>query len=793
MKKYNSIIILMIVLFLIFVNYFFQLDLGVLIPLFFVFLFAFLFLKSRYIFLSLGIVLGILVIYRYTNIHSQIDYSQDNKFFYVSGTVSRILPKEEYTILYIKDTVLDNESKGPNIYCYFFGELEPKIGDIVKFKNKIFIPKNKKIPGGFNFYNYLLAKDLTSYSYVDSLSIVGRNESTILNLQRKFDEFIKDKTSDFKENTARFLYSTFTGRNIIYENIKEDYRNLGISHILAISGFHIMIIYSFLVSILEFIGISMSTRKILGVLFVGFYCLLIDFPYSSLRAFLFLAIEVLAYLLYKPEDNKKTISVSALIILVLFPSSIFDLGFQLSFLAVLGMELLYPVLKNNKEKDSSLINRIWIILSVSIMIFPLQSYYFKEVSPFIFLGNLFVIPILTAVTYLFIVFLLLGFVPILGLVIKNSIEGIYSFSEYVILGLSPSKGFNSFKITFTLMDILIYFSIILILMLLVYYKEHIYKIIKDYNKGLIFYLLTIVTLTFIIPVFKPKAQLVMLDIGQGDCFLLKYNEKSFLIDTGGKVGEGDNSKVIIDNLNYNKVKALDGIFLSHLDQDHIGNLKYILFKFPNTKLYSHVKSYETLKNEYVKGPINLEELHKDDKLVYDSLSIRVLNSQDKEEENDNSLVLKVGIGKHNLLFTGDISSEIEKKILEDDIASQILKISHHGSKYSSTETFIDKVKPMVSLISVGEYNSYNHPDPKIIDYLENNGINVLRTDTKGNGYVDFYDDYFVAYNSTQYVRNIFFSNYGLVLLGLYGLSIFYFWYIFKIGGGTYQECNCFTR
>ncbi len=782
MKKYNSIITLLMVLILIFVNYFFRIDKVILIALFSISLIIFIFSKTKYLYFFLGILIGIVILYRYSIISQGIDYSQDNKFFYVHGVVTKVVPKEEYTLVHVNNTILDKKIKGPNIFCYSFGDVQPKIGDIVFFKNKIFIPKNKKIPGGFNYYNFLLSKNLTSYAYVDTLTVVGRDKSLVLNFQRNFDEFIKIKTKNFEENLSRFLYSSFTGRNTMFETVKEDYKNLGISHILAISGFHIMIIYSILINLFEFLRMSMSYRKIVSLLIVGFYCLLIDFPYSSFRAFLFLCISVLSYLLNRPEDGKKTIAISALIILIIFPNAVFDLGFQFSFFAIMGMEILYPIIKNKKEKDTTLVNGFYLILSVNLAILPLQAYYFKNISPFVFFGNLIVIPILTIVLYSFIGYLVLGSFPLIGRLIGFIIKTLYKISEYIIVGLTPSGGFKNIEITFKLGEMLVYLSLVGILLIIIYHRHSIRRILVDYSKSITIYFAVALMLLLFITNYNPIGRIIMIDIGQGDCFLIQYKDKSFLIDTGGKLGEKNNSNVVLDNLSYNKIKQIDGIFLSHLDKDHIGNLKYILNKFPNTKVYSHEKSLETLSREYVNSPINLEELHKDDKLIYDSIFIEILNYDYTKEENDNSLVMKVKIGDSTILFTGDISGELERVLLAEDIKSDILKLSHHGSKNSSTEEFISKVNPFLALVSVGEYNSYNHPDINIMESLKSKGIGILRTDISGNGYIDFYKNSFIAYNSTNYVKNKIFSPFGKRLMELYGLSILYFWLVFKRGG-----------
>lgn len=772
MKKYNSLIILAIVIGTMFFGYFFEIN-----KLFYILSFAisigiFLFSNKNLTYISLGIILGVLCLYRYNILQSNFNYSLDNKFFYVDGVVTKAIEKEDSTTLYIKEVLLDGNKKGPNIYTYYSGEENFKIGDRVKFSTKLYIPNNKKIPGRFNFFNYLMAKDLHSYCYANNISREGFSEKLLFKLQRGFDELIKSRASNFNDNLSNFLYSASTGRNIINMEIKDEYRDLGISHILAISGFHIMIIYSSAMFCLGLLSIDMKLRKVISVAFVGFYCLLIDFPFSSLRAFLFLLISVISYLTMIPEDRKKTIAISALIIILIYPASMFDIGFQFSFLAVTAMEIIYSIIKNKNEKDGSIINLIYLIVSVNTLIFPLQLYYFKSFSYFVFLGNLFVVPILTIVLYLFIPYILLAKIPILGPLLKCIIDFVFKISEYVMKAITPDNGFSKLELSFNMANVLLYFSVVAVVIIIYYNRFQYEKLLKQNAK----IVLLLFSVTFIFNILlnntRPIGTLTMIDIEQGDCFLLGYRDNYYLIDTGGKIKEGDNSQIVIDNLSYKKVKKLNGIFLSHLDKDHIGNIGFVMEKYPKSPVYSHIGSTEYLYNDFIKKDFCSIELKKGDILKKDDLKIEVLNSSNDREENDNSLVLLVYIKDAKILFTGDITSELEESLLDENIDVDILKIAHHGSKYSYSEEFYKKTSPKIALISVGEYNSYNHPDLNIIKYFSDNNIKTLRTDISGNCYIDIYENHMRTYDSKGYVKEKFLSDYNKLFFIYYLLMLY---------------------
>ena len=183
---------------------------------------------------------------------------------------------------------------------------------------------------------------------------------------------------------------------------------------------------------------------------------------------------------------------------------------------------------------------------------------------------------------------------------------------------------------------------------------------------------------------------------------------------------------LIKYLKKNKVKKLDRVFISHLDFDHMGNLYQVLGQIPIDKIY--IGQDELLE---IEGQ-EIIKLSKDEKLDLGQARLTtILEGSGKNRSNDTSLVLDLEVFSTHLLLTGDI--EENEKLIGDKIrATDILKVSHHGSAYSSQDDFLDRVAIKDALISVGQGNSYGHPAKEVLERLDERSIKTYRTDLDGN-------------------------------------------------------------
>jgi len=228
------------------------------------------------------------------------------------------------------------------------------------------------------------------------------------------------------------------------------------------------------------------------------------------------------------------------------------------------------------------------------------------------------------------------------------------------------------------------------------------------------------------------------DVGQGDSIFIETPEKYQVLIDGGpgysKVLEGLSREMSFGD------KEIDLMILSHPESDHMTGLLSVLenYKVDNilwTGIEKEGEKFETWKRMINEEGANVYYANKGDMVTMGDVALEILSPKEllkgKEfkESNDTAVVSKLSYKDNSFLFSGDISSKTEKLI--DDVDVDVLKVAHHGSKYSTSEDFLDKASPLIAVIQVGK-NSYGHPTEEVLTRLLNSGIKILRNDTNGN-------------------------------------------------------------
>lgn len=231
-----------------------------------------------------------------------------------------------------------------------------------------------------------------------------------------------------------------------------------------------------------------------------------------------------------------------------------------------------------------------------------------------------------------------------------------------------------------------------------------------------------------------KLEIYYFDVGQADSILIKENNYNILIDAGNNEDGENLVNYLKNNLNINKFNMVVG---THPHEDHIGGLNNIIDEFdidtilmPNATSTS--KTFESVLNSIENKNYKITVPKIDEEFNYDNIKLKVLYTGTNEKDlNNNSIVLKLTYFNNKFLFTGDATSKVEKKLLKKDIESDVLKIGHHGSEYSTTNDFLDKVNPKYAIIEVGKNNTYKHPKQITLDKLNAKNIKIYRTDLDG--------------------------------------------------------------
>lgn len=243
----------------------------------------------------------------------------------------------------------------------------------------------------------------------------------------------------------------------------------------------------------------------------------------------------------------------------------------------------------------------------------------------------------------------------------------------------------------------------------------------------------------ILPV-EGDATVHFIDVGQGDCELIRTKTKSVLIDCGEKEYYTD----VIDYINSQGIDKLDYVIVTHPHSDHAGGMSYILEEFDiGTVILPKIQSsvlpttntYKRLLEAVQNKDISVEYAEAGKSYTLDDSLMTVLAPvNDYDDLNNYSITVKFTHGKNSFLFTGDIEKEAETDILNSgaDVSANVLKVAHHGSTTSSQKTFLNAVAPEYAVIEVGSPNDYGHPHDKTVNRLEDMDISVYRTDVCGN-------------------------------------------------------------
>lgn len=649
-------------------------------------------LQSKHLIKIITIIIFIITLL-YTNYYPfKLKYTKDDKEFI--GIVTKYEVKEDKITIEIK-------AKEKLLITYKYQDKEfnnLSYGDKIKVKGTLITPSKNTNQNTFNYQKYLYYKKIYYIVEATSINKIANNHNYLYTIKNTLYQKIN------KLKSSNYIKTLLFCDNTLSKEIKESYRINGISHLFSVSGMHINFFVSIIYLYLNKITYNKRIKYLITNIFIITYLIL--FPSSSLLRSAVMSILYSINYLLKLKIKKIDILLLTLgVSLLINPFIIYDLGYIYSYTITF-----FLVLSSSTLKKKNKINKIIYISLLSFLVsIPITIYNSFEINIISILLNIILVPIisiiilpLTILTYIF---------PILDSILylfTNTLETISLFISKI----------NITKIIFpkpSLLIIVLYYIIFLL----------------SYQNKKYFYLnIILLIIIYIFPYLNSNFEVVMFEVGEADCHLIKYpyNKNTILIDTGKNEYKIKNE--VIPYLKSIGIKKIDYLIITHGDLDHIGGSITLINNFQVKNVILNKGTFTDLEKELIKNlnkkkipyQININKINLSNHTIY------LLNNTKYNNENDNSIITYFTYQKYKFLYMGDASITTEDNLLENYNLNNIsiLKVGHHGSNTSSSKDFISQINPSISLISVGENNIYHHPNKEVINNLSKSRI--YRTD-----------------------------------------------------------------
>lgn len=655
-------------------------------------------LKQKYTYiLFITFIIYALII---TNISITSTYKESDTTF--EGNVLSIKNYDTKTTIIIKE-----KNKKEKILVNYYEKIDKiNLGDKVKAKGTLKLPSKNTVPNLFNYRAYLKNNNIYYILTACEITKVKNNSKILIHYKNKLQKYINHKKAHTYLNV--FILSN---KNDLDKEVLSSYQVNGLSHLFSISGMHLTLLLGTILKLLDKVSYNRYYKYVILIIILIIYMYLTDFTPSILRSGIMFILLSLNKLLNFKIETKNIMMLTFIIIVLINPFYIYNLGFQLSYLISFYLIIFAHII--NKHKNY--FKKLFITSLISFLVsFPIIISNYYQANLLSILINLLFVPIISYIVLpLSFITLILPTDSIL-ILIMDILEGIsLSLTNINHLLLELPKP--------SIYLIMIYYALITLLLI---------------NKKYLIPLLIIIIIHKISINFNPNMEIIFLDVSQGDSILLHYphNKHNILIDTGGNHNYEISKNIIIPYLKSKGISKIDYLILTHGDYDHMGEAINLVENFKVEKVIFNCGEFNELEQDLIKV-LNkkkipyyscIKELNINDSKLY------FLNSKDYGNENDNSNVIYTELNGYKFMFMGDASGTTEKEILNKynlpDI--DVLKAGHHGSKTSSSKEFIDTINPKYSIISVGKNNRYGHPNKEALDNLEDSKI--YRTDVEGS-------------------------------------------------------------
>jgi competence protein ComEC len=662
-------------------------------------------LRKKQIYIAAFSILFLILGYFSASLHTK---EFDRRYAYLSEVSSF----EGYvTEAYDNNYVIRNYKSGYRIIATSYEKIDAIPGEYIHFPGNIREkPEYKK--RGYN------SREIDAYVSIKDGKVEKESKFDIRIIPVKIKYDISSALININKTGGAFISGIVSGyiKDMEYED-KKNFEELGLSHILAISGFNLGIIYYAIALITR--NLNAKLRYIVTITICFVYTLIGGFEPSIFRAFIMILIATFAKLLNRPYDILNGITLSGLIMLCFNSFYIYNLGFLLSFAGTYGIILLKSDIEDIVPQKLVLLKEeISVGFAAFIPTLPIILWskgFFSLISIII---NIIVSPLIALITIIsFICTLLYVIIKIkillypavfLGLIFVKIIGYLSNFSMLLYIG-KPS-----------LLFITLYF-------LLIALKFKYLKVQIDMYKIRVMEIAIIALMIFSLFYNNRDLKVHVLNVGQGDSILIETpHRQTILIDTGPKFDEyiAAREKVVpyIKRLGY---KYIDTLIITHFHNDHAGGMDYLVKNYD----VRNIVTYDAVLENNISKLIRVS---KGDELKIDDVVFKILypesNISVNDDKNETCLIMEMAYKNFTMLLTADAEQDKMETISGE---YDIYKVPHHGSIKSHSVEMLNNSVIGTAIIPVGK-NSFGHPSKVLLKEFEKKQIKVYRTDKNGD-------------------------------------------------------------
>lgn len=679
--------------------------------------------------------------------------AQQGRKVWIAGTIETYEKKSSSS-----GYVLRGEGRKGKLYLLAKRSDLP-VGAAVRVYGTVKKPERPRNPGMFDEKAYYEGKGCAFYmiSEQEEIADAGRwnLDEALRQARERCCAVLKEM---MPEEEAGVLSAMLLGeRSELNEETYLAYQQSGLLHLISVSGMHLMLLGMALRRLLTAAHLPKTSASLAAAAGMVLYGMFTGSGTATVRAVVMFAVRMGAVAVGRTYDSLSALSLAAILMLAENPLYLEQSGFWLSFGAVTAISGVYPVLapgkterKRRREKTrwGTLLTKgkeaAMVYLSLQLVMIPLQAWYFYEIPLFAFLPNLFAGAVMAAVLLPGAAGLLAGRASVkVGSVVLLPARILLTLLRKMTAAVAQMPGNVWICGQPEVWQMAGYGGILLCLLMILYgrkrkreteRKEAKRNGARARRRERIFFCMTMF-FAGVLLFYRPREMfsVTALDVGQGDALVVESGSFVMLNDGGSSSASAVGEKRILPYLKQRGIGSLDAVVVTHPDADHTNGILELLEQIGEGKTALRIRHLflpvwmkgSEKENPFIlaaqKAGIMVEYLKKGDEIRAGELTVSILHpgaGEDyTEEENAGSVVLQLSYGTCRALLTGDLEGSGEKAVMETAERCQILKVAHHGSRNSTSEVFLNRIKPQISLISCAWPGRYGHPHRELLERL----------------------------------------------------------------------------